>query len=79
MDEKTAYEEAGRVHRYFLNWRHAAFAGYFVILYAVASLCIKVWENPGAVAAILLLASPIGFSDDRADDFCVASVVGHIR
>jgi hypothetical protein len=61
MDEKVAYEEAGRVHRYFLNWRHAGIAGYFVVLYAVASLCIKLWDqHPLAVVSVLLLASPIG-------------------
>lgn len=60
MDQKLEYEEAGRVHRYFLNWRHAAFAGYFAVLYGVATLIEKVWEKPEALAAVLLLSGLIG-------------------
>jgi hypothetical protein len=67
-DKETAYEEAGRAHRYFLNWRHAAFAGYFVVLYAVANVVIQLWEkSPIAAGVVLILAAPIGLAMHQID------------
>ena len=34
---KDLYEEIGKTYRYFLNWRHALFAGYLVSLYALSN------------------------------------------
>lgn len=30
----VTYEEIGRAHRYFLNWRNALFAGHITVIYA---------------------------------------------
>jgi len=35
------YEEVGANYRFFLAWRHAAFAGNLVVLYGVFSLCVS--------------------------------------
>src|SRR5688572_21900951 len=70
MDEsqKAKYEEAGRYHRYILNWRYGAFAGYFAILYGIASLSFELWdEHPERAALIWILASPIGVALFAAD------------
>ncbi len=37
LSDKDVYEEIGKTYRYFLNWRHAAFAGYILILYTLLS------------------------------------------
>src|SRR3990170_1739505 len=60
MDEKK-YEEVGHAYRFFLGFRHAAFAGNLVVLYGVVSLWMSApKEAPWAVWAIPLAASPIG-------------------
>ena len=60
MDDKVVFEEAGRAHRYFLNWRHAIVAGYFAILYAVVSLSIQLKDDPKFLGVLLICSSPIG-------------------
>jgi hypothetical protein len=78
MDEKTAFEEAGRINRYFLNWRHAAFIGYIVFLFAVVLLLRHIWESTPAVISILLLSAPLGivlaFIDLHNRDLSYAAV-----
>lgn len=78
MDQQVAYEEAGRVHRYMLGWRHAAFAGYFVILYGIASLVEKFEEQPNVVTILLFAASCAGivlfFIDVRTRELYNAAV-----
>jgi len=36
LTSKDIYDEIGRNYRYFLNWRHALFAGYLLTLYVLA-------------------------------------------
>jgi hypothetical protein len=35
LSHQDLYEEIGRTYRYYLNWRHASFAGYLIIMYAL--------------------------------------------
>src|SRR3954468_24765432 len=79
IDAKVEYEESGRVHRYFLNWRHAAFAGYFAILYGFASTAEKIWkEAPGVLPWLLLGAGFVGigflFIDLRTRELYYAAI-----
>ena len=67
MDDRIAFEEAGRLGRYFLNWRHAALVGYLAFLFAVVLLVRHLWDNSAAVLAILVLAIPIGLMLALAD------------
>lgn len=60
IERKAAYEEAGRAHRYLLSWRHAAFAGYFAILYGVISLIDKLTSTPTLLALVLVVTSFVG-------------------
>ena len=61
MKEKL-YEEVGQSYRFFLRWRHAAFAGQCIVLFAVGSLCGTFLEKAKEIAwAVPLVASPIGF------------------
>jgi hypothetical protein len=60
MQEKK-YEEIGTSFRFFLGWRHAAFAGEMVILYGIISLTLSTYKDSAEVAWIIpALASPIG-------------------
>jgi hypothetical protein len=60
MDEKR-YQEIGTNYRYFLSWRHAAFAGDLIILYGVFSLTSSIYNQMSGVAWLVpLIASPIG-------------------
>jgi len=55
------YEEIGQNYRFFLGWRHAAFAGALVILYAVLSLTFSIFNESPLIAWIIpALASPVG-------------------
>ncbi|HRQ23229.1 MAG TPA: hypothetical protein PLF42_07350 [Anaerolineales bacterium] len=45
LSYKDVYEEIGRNYRYFLNWRHALFAGYLLVLYAVISSYVESIDN----------------------------------
>src|SRR3954469_18628153 len=79
IEAKVEYEESGRVHRYFLNWRHAAFAGYFAILYGFASTAEKIWkEAPGVLPWLLLGAGFVGigflFIDLRTRELYYAAI-----
>jgi hypothetical protein len=61
VNEKR-YEEVGHAYRYFLSWRHAAFAGYVLVLYGVGSLFISATKDAPSLAWVIpLAASPIGF------------------
>ena len=60
MDEKK-YEEIGTVYRFFLGWRHAAFAGDLVVLYGVAFLTLSTYkDSPSFAWVIPALAVPVG-------------------
>ena len=60
MNEKK-YEEIGTTYRYFLSWRHAAFAGDLVIIYGILSLTFSVYKDRPSLAWIVPLSgSPIG-------------------
>lgn len=37
LSKQDLYQEIGNNYRFFLNWRHALFAGYLVILYTLAN------------------------------------------
>lgn len=55
------YDEIGNNYRFFLRWRHAAFAGQCVVIFAVCSLCATFIESAKEIAWIVTLAgSPIG-------------------
>ncbi|MCB4364386.1 hypothetical protein KIH07_11615 [Hydrogenophaga taeniospiralis] len=60
MNEKK-YEEVGHAYRFFLGWRHAAFAGNIVVLYGVVSLCVSLAKDaPLQLWVVPLGASPLG-------------------
>jgi len=63
VDDKTKYEEAGRFHRYILNWRQAALAGFLVAMFAVGNLLISLTKDcQYLVAAIIaFLSALLGF------------------
>lgn len=55
------YEEVGTTYRFFLGWRHAAFAGNLVVIYGALSLTLTALEKQPTVAWIVpLIAAPIG-------------------
>jgi hypothetical protein len=45
LSHKDIYEEIGRNYRYFLNWRHALFAGYLLILYIASTFYTESSDN----------------------------------
>jgi hypothetical protein len=62
MQEKK-YEEIGTNYRFFLSWRHAAFAGDLIILYGVITLTLSFYTDADSKALAWIvpaLASPIG-------------------
>ena len=60
MDEKS-YKEVGEIYRFFLSWRHAAFAGDLVIMYGVLSLTFSTYKEMPFIACIIpLIGSPVG-------------------
>ena len=60
MDDKR-YEEIGTNYRFFLGWRHAAFAGHLVILYGILSLTFSVYgQSPAKAWLVPAFGSPIG-------------------
>ena len=60
MDDKR-YEEIGTIYRFFLGWRHAAFAGDLVVIYGVLSLTFSIYKDIPSIAWIVpLLSCPIG-------------------
>lgn len=58
MKEK-AYEEIGPNYRFFLAWRHAAFAGGLVILWGTCSLLISAYEKGVAIAWLIPLPASL--------------------
>lgn len=55
------YEEVGLNYRFFLNWRHATFAGHLLVLWAIASLCISAYKDAQPFLWIIPLAgAPFG-------------------
>ena len=78
MDEKR-YQEIGTNYRFFLGWRHAAFAGDLVILYGVLSLTSLIYnQTPDIAWLVPLIASPIGILlwmvDKRTRDLYHAAI-----
>jgi hypothetical protein len=61
IDEKI-YEEVGANYRFFLGWRHAAFAGYIVVVGAAISFTMSTLKDSPSLAFIIPLGTcPIGF------------------
>ena len=52
MKEKI-YEEVGANYRFFLTWRHATVAGYFVIMYGIITLTISIYKDAPKLAGIV--------------------------
>lgn len=50
VSKEKIYEEVGRNYRFFLNWRHLAFAGYLAVLYTIISLTIAFINNLPSIA-----------------------------
>jgi len=60
MKEKL-YEEIAANYRFFLNWRHASFAGHMVILGAVVSFSIGAYKDAKPLLWLIPLAgAPFG-------------------
>jgi hypothetical protein len=59
--KEELYKEVGINYRFFLGWRHAALAGYFIVFGAVLSLCISAFKDARPIVWLIpLCASPIG-------------------
>ncbi len=68
VDRKTAFEEAGRYHRFILGWRQAAFVGYIGANFAVATYALSWFDKSKfVVAAVLIAFSPLGYILRRID------------
>ena len=60
MNEKL-YEEIASTYRFFLSWRHAAFAGNLLVVYGATSLTLTALEKAPSIAWLVpALAAPIG-------------------
>lgn len=57
VDSKTEYEEAGRVHRYFLTWRQGMLAGYLASYYIILSKAFELCQAHEPKQTGLLLAA----------------------
>ena len=61
MKEKI-YEEIGNNYRFFLCWRHAAFAGNLIVLGAILSFSVSAFKDAKELMWFIpLIASPVGF------------------
>jgi len=61
MKEKI-YEEVGNNYRFFLKWRHAAFAGNLIVLGAILSFSVSAFKDAKELMWVIpLVASPVGF------------------
>lgn len=61
MKEKI-YEEIGNNYRFFLRWRHAAFAGNLIMLGAILSFSVSAFKDAKELMWLIpLIASPVGF------------------
>ncbi len=57
----TLYEQIGTNYRFFLNWRHASFAGYMVLMGATAALSIDAYNDAKPFCWLVPLAgAPFG-------------------
>jgi len=56
LTTKEVYDEIGRNYRYFLNWRHALFAGYLLILYTLAQGYFWLFEHSQQNIWVIFLA-----------------------
>ncbi len=60
MKEKI-YEETGNNYRFFLRWRHAAFAGNLIVLGTILSFSVSAFKDAKELMWIIpLIASPVG-------------------
>jgi len=60
INEKI-YEEVGANYRFFLGWRHAAFAGYLIVVGTAVSFTMSTLKDSPNLAFIIPIgASPIG-------------------
>ena len=60
MKEKI-YEEIGNNYRFFLRWRHAAFAGNLIVIGAILSFSVAAFKDAKELMWIIpLIASPVG-------------------
>lgn len=59
--KEELYKEVGINYRFFLGWRHAALAGYFIVFGAVVSLCISAFKDARFMVWLIpFCASPVG-------------------
>lgn len=60
IDQKI-YEEVGANYRFFLGWRHAAFAGYLIMVGAAVALSVSTFKDSPLLAFLFPLgACPVG-------------------
>ena len=77
--EEKKYEEIGSNYRFFLGWRHAALAGYLVVLFGVISITITAYKEDIPIAPwIPLICAPVGviiwLIDNRTIDLYHAAI-----
>jgi hypothetical protein len=59
--KEKIYEEIGNNYRFFLKWRHAAFAGNMIVLGAILSFSVSAFKDAKELMWIIpLVASPVG-------------------
>ena len=59
--KEELYKEVGANYRFFLPWRHAAFAGNLLALGGALSLCISAYKDAREIMWLIpLCASPVG-------------------
>lgn len=59
--KEELYKEIGTNYRFFLGWRHAAFAGYLIVLGAVLSICMTAFKDARSILWVIpLCATPVG-------------------
>jgi len=63
LTSKDAYEEIGRSYRFFLNWRYALIAGYFVSLGAIGKVLLESWDQQPFVLPFLLFVILFGVTE----------------
>jgi hypothetical protein len=78
VNEKK-YEEVGTMYRFYLGWRHAAFAGHVVIIYGVLSLALSNYKaDPMVACGALLIGAVVGLLlwviDKRTRDLYHAAI-----
>lgn len=63
LTSKDAYEEIGRNYRFFLNWRYALIAGYFVSLGTIGKVLLGLWNKQPYILPIILLSILFGVTE----------------